>query len=174
MTTKYVYKDAFAVIGKAGQGPAENPHLWILPLWDDANKCFGEIAELVRKNEDGAPLIWGAMNDINESNKRWGEAGFDDTGKYMAGGEADIDAVAPKGWTKWIIPAQTYLVASCSMDEYGEVFEKIASKFGNKIVGSVHEFYPEPGNSAVLDVYFPIAAGMVDINELEEFDYGKC
>ena len=167
-TIKYVYKDAFAVIGKAGQGSAENPQTWVMPLWDNANANFGEIARLVRKNESGAPLIWGAMNDIEESNKRWGEVGFGDTGKYMAGGEADVNTKAPAGWTKWIIPAQTYLVASCTMDEYGEVFGQIADKLGGKIVGSVHEFYPEPGNPNVLDVYFPIAAGEIDENELED------
>lgn len=37
MTTKIIYKESFAVIGKAGQGPANNPGQWIIPLWEEAN-----------------------------------------------------------------------------------------------------------------------------------------
>ena len=44
----------------------------------------------VSKKEDGTPQIW-AMNDAAESNKRWDE----ETGKYMAGCETDVDAVPP-------------------------------------------------------------------------------
>jgi hypothetical protein len=33
METKIVYKDAFGVIGKMGQGPAENAAEWIAPIW---------------------------------------------------------------------------------------------------------------------------------------------
>jgi len=152
--TKLLYKDTFAVIGKMGQGSAENPKEWIMPLWDTANANFHEVEPLICKNKDGVPLIWGAMNDINENNKRWGE-----TGKYMASGEAHLDSIAPEGWTKWIIPAQTYLVVSCTMDKYGEIFKEMTDKLGTGIVGTVHEFYPEPGNPNVLDIYFPVAEG---------------
>ena len=152
--TKYLFKDTFAVIGKMGLGNAENPHEWIPQLWDAANANFQEIESLVHKNENDMPLIWGAMNDVNESNKRWGEIG-----KYMASGEVDLDSVVPKGCTKWIIPAQTYLVVSCTMDKYGEVFKEITSRLGAGIIGTVHEFYPEPGNPNVVDIYFPIAEG---------------
>ena len=151
---KYIYKDSFAVIGKAGQGPADNPQSWILPLWDVANKHYEEIAGLVRKNENGVPLLWGAMNDEFESNKRWGAVG-----KYMAGGEVDIETAAPKGWTKWVIPAQTYLVAACQMDEYLQVFTTIVSALNNEIIGTVHEHYPDPGNPNKVEIYFPIAKG---------------
>jgi predicted transcriptional regulator YdeE len=122
MTTKIIYKDTFSVIGKAGQGTAGNPGEWIAPLWQAANANFAEISGIIRRNESGAPLVWGAMNDADEQNKRWG-----DIGKYMAGCEADTDAMPPIGWTKWIIPAQTYLVADCTGDQYGEVFGKITS-----------------------------------------------
>jgi len=158
---KYLYKDAFAVIGKMGQGAAGNTQEWIPPLWEAANSNFKEVENLIRKSKSGAPLIWGAMNDINESNKRWGETGMATMGKYMAGGEADARTVPPDGWSKWVIPAQTYLVASCSMDDYGKVFMEITEKLGAGIVGSIHEFYPEPGNPNMLDIYFPIATGMM-------------
>ena len=154
--TKYLYKDAFAVVGKAGQGVSDNPQEWILPLWNEANTHFSEIASMVCKSESGVPSIWGAMNDKDESNKRW-----DDVGKYMAGGETNVDAKVPEGWTKWTIPAQTYMVVPCTMKEYGEVFGKVTSDSSIQIVGTVHEHYPEPNNPNIVELYFPIADGML-------------
>jgi len=158
---KYTYKDAFAVIGKMGQGSAASAKEWIEPLWDDAVSSFKEVENLIRKNESGAPLYWGALNDDDESNKRWGEPGMSDTGKYMAGCEADAGAAPPKGWSKWVIPAQTYLVASCAADVYEKTFEDIVGKHGAGIIGSVHEFYPDPDDDSVIDIYCPIASGML-------------
>ncbi len=156
MDMRYLYKDAFAVIGKMGQGPSDNPTEWILPLWKEANAHFEEIKGVIRKDEkDAIQGMWGAMNDNGESNKRW-----DDTGKYMASCEADVDAVAPEGWTKWVIPAQTYLVVDCTMDAYGEVYGKIVGDPDVGIVGTIHERYPEPGNPNVLELYVPIAEGV--------------
>jgi len=157
---RYMYKDAFAVIGKMGQGSADNAKEWILPLWDDAVSNFKEVEHLIRKHESGEPIFWGAGNDVGESNKRWGWGGLNDEGKFMAGGEADLDAIPPDGWSKWVIPAQTYVVASCTADDLIKVFADIVEKFGERIVGCEHEFYPEPGNDDVIDMYVPIAAGM--------------
>jgi predicted transcriptional regulator YdeE len=155
--TKIFFKDTFAVIGKAGQGPANNPQAWVLSLWNDANANFSEIADMILKSESNAPLsVWGAMNDMHESNKRWGESG-----KYMAGCETKIDTQPPEGWTKWIIPAQTYMTVKCTMQEYGEVFSKIADDPEIRIVGTVHERYPEPGNPSILELWFPVAAGLL-------------
>jgi len=157
---RYMYKDAFAVIGKMGQGSAGDVEKWGAPLWDVAVSGIKEIEHLIRKNEDGAPLYWGALNDDDESNKRWGEAGMSDTGKYMAGCEADADTTPPEGWSKWVIPAQTYLVASSTMDDYEKTFEDIVDKHGAGIIGSVHEFYPDPNDDNVIDIFCPIAIGM--------------
>ena len=151
----YRFKDTFAVIGRAGQGAANHPQEWILPLWDDANAHFSEIESLARKSEDGTPSIWGAMNDVTESNKRWDEC----TGKYMAGYETDLDALQPDGWTKWIIPAQTYLVAETTMAEYGDVFRAISNDGNFGIVATVHERYPQPENPNIVELWFPIADG---------------
>ena len=158
---KYLYKDTFAVIGKMGQGEADNFNEWGMPLWDAYNAGAHEIEGLVRKNEGGAPLLWAALNDVGESNKRWGEAGFSSSGKYMAGGEADIDVTPPDGWSKWIIPAQTYIVVTSTAAEVESVYAQIADKHGSKIVGSVHAFFPEPGNDNIVDTYIPIASGMI-------------
>ncbi len=157
MNTRFVYKDSFSVIGKMGQGPAANPGEWILPIWEDANAHFHEISPFVRHNADGDIAgVWGAMNDVDEQNKRW-----NDSGKYMAGCEAGADAQPPEGWTKWTVPAQTYLVAECTSDTYEEVFGKITNDENINIVGTVHERYPEPGNPDIVELYVPVAAGML-------------
>jgi len=62
-------------------------------------------------------------------------------------------------WSKWIIPAQTYLVAECAADKYGDVFDSITSDPNITIVGTVHERYPKPGNPNMLELWFPVAAG---------------
>ena len=155
-----MYKDTFAVIGKMGQGTAVNPEIWVDPLWEAAKSNIKEVESLVRKGENGTPLFWGAYNDMAESNKRWGEDGMSDTGKFMAGCEADPDAIPLEGWSKWIIPAQTYLVAPCTVDDGVKVYTDIADKFGDRIVGNFHEFYPDPSNPNALEFYIPIATGM--------------
>lgn len=58
-----------------------------------------------------------------------------------------------------IIPSQTYLVAECSEDEYGNVFSKITNDPEIQIVAAVHERYPQPGNPNALELWFPIAYG---------------
>jgi len=151
----YLYKDTFAVIGKVGEGSANHPQEWVVPLWNEANGNFNEIADIILKDEAGNPAgVWGAMNDVNERNKRW-----DEKGKYLAGCEVDINILPPSGWTKWIIPAQTYLVVECTSDTYVKVFETIESNPKIKIISTVHERYPEPGNPNKLEVYFPVADG---------------
>jgi predicted transcriptional regulator YdeE len=150
MQTKRIQKDAFAVIGKMGEGPAANSKEWILTLWQDATAYFSEITAITKKGESGAPFIWGAMNDVTESNKMWSECG-----KYIAGCEAELDAEPPKGWQKWIVPAQTYLVAECTQDTYGEVFSAVANDPAIKIIAAVHERYPQP-DTEILELWFPI------------------
>jgi len=158
---KYLYKDAFAVIGKVGQGEADSFDAWAMPLWGAYDSGFDEIKGLVRKHENGAPLLWAALNDLDENNKRWGETGFSSSGKYMAAGEADADVTPPAGWAKWIIPAQTYMVVSSTAAESEKAYAQIADKISSKIVGSVHAFFPVPGNDDMVDTYIPIASGMM-------------
>lgn len=154
MKKRHLYKECFAVIGKSAQGPAVNPQGWVPALWRDSNQYFDQINPIVKKDESGRPLIWGAMNDAAEQNQRWG-----DTGKYLAGAETDIDAEAPEGWTRWIIPSQTYLVVGCTLDTYGEIFSAICADSSIHITGTVHEQYPDAENPNQLELYFPIAEG---------------
>lgn len=156
---EYVYKKQFSVLGKLGQGPAEDPWNWILPVWDSANSNFGEIEPYVKKESGILPCTWGIMSDFGETFGRWDDNG----GKYLACCEIDEDVAAPSGWTKWKVPSQTYLVERCRQEEYLGVFNNIINEYIPKnhlqLVGAVHERYPEPGNPTVVELYFPIAKG---------------
>jgi predicted transcriptional regulator YdeE len=158
MNMEYIYKEEFSVMGKLGQGKAENPWEWILPIWESANN-FGEIEAFAKKEGDSVKELWGIMSSFDESFKRWDENG----GKYLACCEVTSDAVPPAGWTKWTVPSQTYLTARCSQQEYGQVFESTINDYipnhQLKLIGAVHERYPEPDNPNVVELYFPISKG---------------
>ena len=154
---KYEFKDSFAVIGKAGQCSAANFEEWSNPLWVQFENGLMEIENIVRKNAAGKPLVWSALNDNSNNFKRWGEAGFDDSGKFMAACEADVDAVAPVGWEKWIIPAQTYMVFRSTAEEGEGLYASVVKEHGEKIIGVGHAFFPEYGNDELVEWYIPVA-----------------
>ncbi|WMJ89377.1 zinc ribbon domain-containing protein [Anaerocolumna sp. MB42-C2] len=158
MDMKYVYKEKFSVLGKLGQGAAENPWSWIKPLWDDANGNFTEIEGLAIKN-NGKTSIWGIMSDLDENFNRWD----DKAGKYLACCEVKEETAAPVGWVKWDVPSQTYIVAASNQEEYLSVFHNVINDFipknNLKLIGAVHEHYPDPGNPDIVELYFPIAKG---------------
>ncbi len=156
MDIQVISKQSFSVIGKEGQGLAENSQQWIPPLWIDANSHFAEIVGLAKYDEAGKIAgIWGAMSDVSNTFKPW-----DHQGKYLAGCEALDVAEPPAGWTKWTIPAFTYIVANCSQNQYGDTFHYILKEFipssNYTLAGAVQEYYPEPGNSDRIALYFPI------------------
>ncbi len=159
MDMKYVYKEKFSVLGKLGQGDAETPWIWIKPLWDDANGNFSEIEGLAIKNNNGEPSIWGIMSDLGENFDRWD----DKAGKYLASCEVKEETISPDGWVKWDVPSQTYIVASSNQKEYLSIFQKVINEYipknNLKLIGAVHEHYPEPGNPDIVELFFPIARG---------------
>lgn len=75
-------------------------------------------------------------------------------GLYLAGVECEATAVAPEGWTKWIIPGFEYVYVEC---EDGDTFPKTLNYLTeNKLtlVGAVHDFTcPESGKNYM---FFPI------------------
>ena len=104
---------SFAVIGFEGSTD-EGPGM-VASLWSSANSRFAEIAPLVKKSENGAPLrVWGLMSDPSRSFRPW-EDGFR-RGLYLAGAECPDDAVPPEGWVKWVAPAARYLRFSVEGD----------------------------------------------------------
>ena len=156
---RVVRKDAFAVIGKMAEGPIDDTCGWIPPLWEEAGDHYTEIVSAARKDREGRGdglLWWGLSNDLTESFRPLG-----DRGKYLVGCEADVDAAAPAGWTKWIVPAQTYLVVSGTPGAYRQMNEQIVNDPGITIIGAAHEHYPEPGNIILMELYYPIEGGTI-------------
>lgn len=99
-------KESFIVIGK--EGSTNDGTGFIEELWKNANSNFIEVAHMAKKDGNGNLLgVWGAMSDFSRSFDPW-QNGFSQ-GLYLAGVECNDDAVAPKGWTKWIIPTYEYL-----------------------------------------------------------------
>ncbi|WP_409340326.1 GyrI-like domain-containing protein [Paenibacillus sp. MBLB4367] len=151
-----IEKKHFAVIGKLGKGIAIESSKWIPPLWQEANSNFAEISNLAKLDDAGNIVgIWGAMSDVNEKFERWKEEG-----KYLAGCEVIDDAIAPNGWTKWVIPAFKYVVTKCTQDSYHNVFHHMVAEYlpqnNYKIVGAIHEFYNPRDNNGELSLYFPV------------------
>lgn len=157
MEVMILNKPSFVVIGKVGQGLSDAGPQWIKPLWQEANGSFNEISQLVKYDETGKLAgIWGLMSDVSEQFKRWGVEG-----KYLAGCEVKDDAIAPPGWTRWKVPAQTYAVISCTLETYGEAFNHALNEYlpekGYEVIGAVHEYYPSGAEQGILQLYFPIA-----------------
>ncbi|MDF2685198.1 MAG: effector-binding protein [Clostridia bacterium] len=153
---KTVLKNEFTVIGKIGQGLSKDASDWVPRIWEGANKDFDQIKTIILYNNDGGIKgLWGIMSDVQEKFEVWNE-----NGKYLAGCEADKNAIPPEGWTKWTIPAQTYLSVACSNETYGDIFNYIKTDYiiknNLKIAGAIHEHYPEPGNPNNIELYFPV------------------
>lgn len=151
-----VEKGQFSVIGKMGQGPAGEGAKWISLLWQDANANFAEISTHLKLNAEGDIAgIWGAMSDVDDKFEGWKEEG-----KYLAGCEVVDDAIAPNGWTKWVIPAFKYVVVKCTQDTYSETFHHMLKDYlpVNQyiIAGAIQEFYNPKDNNGELFLYFPV------------------
>lgn len=151
-----VEKGQFAVIGKMGKGLALEGKEWIPLLWQEANRNFNEISNLAKLDAEGNIVgIWGAMSDVDDKFERW-----KDEGKYLAGCEVVDDAIAPNGWTKWVIPAFKYVVVTCTQDTYHETFHHMIANYlplnNYTIAGAIQEFYNPKDNNGELSLYFPI------------------
>lgn len=79
-------------------------------------------------------------------------------GYYLAGIETNIDAVAPRGWEKWIMPARKYFVCEVELNSYMEVFNQVIKyelpSRNLKLSGATCDF-TDP-NSGKNYIYFPI------------------
>ena len=154
------YKKAFTVIGKLGEGASSASPDWILPLWQEATQKLEEVSPLLCKERDGAPAgVWGLMGNPREFLGKW-----TDRGLYLAGfAAADSQSSLKEGWVSWTVPAQTYLTAACTMEEYRQVFSHVTQEYLPKhaleMVGACHELYPTPQDPSKLVLYFPIAKG---------------
>ncbi len=151
-------RGSFFVIGKLGQGTAANRSEWLPPLWQEASKNAKDIASEISLTPEGSPYgIWAIMSDLDEKFLPWHPQ---NGGKYLAGFEANSGTPAPQGWTKWQVPGYRYVVARFPISEYDKVFALTLNAYipsiGQKLVGAVHERYPDPSDPKLIELYFPI------------------
>lgn len=128
-------KGSFAVIGK--EGSTTDGTGFIQRLWEDANSHFEEIQHLAKKGRDGTIAgIWGAMSDFSRTFNPWEDFS---RGLYLAGVECELDAEAPDGWTKWIVPGYEYISAACETEHtifrYDSIFTRTQSDAGRRCPG---------------------------------------
>ena len=115
MEFKTLIKEPFCVIGKEiftwdGDG-------MIPKLWEIVDQDFASIEPVILKDENGKPLAkWGAMSSKKRDFSMWEENGS--VGLYLAGYEAPLDAEAPKGWTKWIVPGFEFKLGKIEGEGY--------------------------------------------------------
>ena len=152
MNYEKVSINAFCLIGKIGS--TDDGKDFVQHLWQEANSHFDEVAPLAKRNADGQPIgFWGAMSRMDMSFLPW-EDDFS-RGLYMAGVEAQEDAIAPEGWKKWIVPGFECLkVAVDTPDTFRNMISWMNE---NKIelVAAVQDFTdPATGKNYML---FPIA-----------------
>ena len=144
-------KESFCVIGK--EGSTESGPGIVQSLWNDANSHFAEVAHLAKRDNSGNLTgIWGAMTDFSRSFKPW-EDGFS-KGLYLAGVECEIDAEAPEGWSKWVIPGFEYVYAEC---DHATIFTDMIRYLQENqlpLVGAVHDFTNPATGKAYM--FFPI------------------
>lgn len=151
MNPEKVTVKSFCLIGKPGF--MEKGTDTVQRLWKEANEHFPEVASLAKKNANGQPVgFWGAMSRSDMSFLPW-EDNFT-RGLYMAGVEAEEDAVAPEGWKKWIVPGFECLkVRADSPDTFPKMIEWMKEN-DIELVAAVQDFTdPATGCSYML---FPV------------------
>lgn len=153
---KRVHYPAFTVIGKLGEGLAEDGPSWVPPLWQLANEHFDELASVVK--EDGLPTfhLWGLMSDQSSWLAPWQEVG-----QYLAGLEVPGDTPTPEGWIRWEMPSMEYLTVKTDVDKLGEtmalMFTKVLPENNLELVAAVQEYYEADFGPGEVVLYFPIA-----------------
>lgn len=179
MELKFEFKDEFTVMGILGEGPFHNCQQWIGPLWEKANANAFKLEQNIKWNDKGKMSVWGIMSDVNETFAPW-----DNKGKYLAGLEVKSDGKIVEEFTKWSVPASTYLVLTTNNDSYLKnytyIIKEYMPKHGLELIGAQHEKYPEPGNPDLIELYFPISRKPLTCKECgmpmlksEEFGHDK-
>lgn len=155
METKLVQLPAIAVIGK--QGLCTKEHNVVAELWQEANTHFSEVEPIAMREKNGSLVgFWGAMSDETMSFLPWAD-GYS-RGLYLAGVEVYQDTPVPEGWTKWILPARTWLVADVLPGTYGEVFTQVIRqeipRQGFRLSGAACDF-TDPA-TGMNKLFFPV------------------
>lgn len=115
MNIEIVIKEAFAVIGKEAFTWDGDGLLTV--LWSNLHKYETEIMGLAKKGSDGKPLCtWGAMSSKYRDFATW-ENNLS-IGLFLAGYEVPVEAEAPSGWTKWVVPGFAYAKIKVEGDNF--------------------------------------------------------
>lgn len=92
------------------------------------------------------------MSDFSKSFMPW-EDNFS-KGLYLAGIECADDAVAPFGWTKWVIPGFQFVKILCEDNNTFGSGLKYLEEHGHKLAGAAQDYTDmKTGNSYIC---FPI------------------
>lgn len=147
---------AFTVIGKVGEGLAEDGASWVPPLWQLTNEHFDELGDVVPVAEMTELHLWGLMSDTSSWLAPWQEVG-----RYLAGLEVPSDTPTPADWTRWEMPAMEYLTVKTNAEELGATMEKVFNEVmaveGLQLVAAVQEYYEADFGPGEVVLYFPIA-----------------
>ncbi|GCF92930.1 AraC family transcriptional regulator [Enterococcus florum] len=146
---------SFVVIGKEGQGLAEEASSWVALLWDQMNTHFDEISPLINVTEMSQLHLWGLMSDRENWLLPW-----QTEGRYLAGVQVSAEAAAPIGWTRWEMPAMEYLTVKASAEKIGEATELMLGQVlpleKVQLAGSVQEHYLPSFAEGEVELFFPI------------------
>ena len=146
--------ESFSVIGLVGDNSA-GPR-YVDELWRAMNVQGKAVMHLAKKDDDGQIMgAWGLMNDETLS--------FLPPGKktektvYLAGIEVDNAAKAPKGFTKWTVPASDYLYAQVGRNKLDVINAVLqyAGENGWEISGCPFDFMP-PDSRGEMFMFFPV------------------
>ncbi len=124
------------IIGKMGS--TRDGDNFIAKLWQEADNHFSEVYPLAIKDANGTPkAVYGAMSDFSLS-FRPGENNLSE-GLYMAGVECPLDAEAPTGWTKWVLPAfDCVITENKGIPALFETYKDLSSQ-GMELVYAIQE-----------------------------------
>lgn len=150
MVIEKIKKESFVVIGK--EGSTLDGEGFVGRLWQSATSHFDEVKVLAKKNEKGELCgFWGAMTDFSRTFNPWENF---NKGLYLAGVECNDNAEAPSGWTKWVIPAYTFISIMIEQNNTFSIGIQYLKDNGYKLVGAVHDFTcPKTGKNYM---FFPI------------------
>lgn len=146
--------ESFAVVGLVGtsdEGPG-----YVDALWQKMNRYGKSIMHLAKKDENGEIMgAWGLMNDASlgflppEERKSKKVV-------YLAGIETDTDAKAPKGYTKWIVPAFDYVYAPVHGDKTSLIREVMAYLDAHDLTFAACPFDFMPPEGGMMYMFFPV------------------
>lgn len=146
------HKKAFTVIGK--KGSTEDGLGFVGELWKKANSGMEEVLPLIKRDKKGKPVgCWGIRSGFSGDFGEW----ENDEGLYLAGVEVNDDALAPFGWTKWVVPESNYVSIRVEGKKADAVKDALAyiKRAGLKVTGAYHE-YMNPLAPGQVFLFFPV------------------